>query len=641
MKKLTLFYLLLAFFWTITSCSEKTALEQSLDSAGENRTELEAVLNLYQKPADSLKLRAAIFLIENMKYHAGTYSTALTAYRERLMKSDTLVEYHTFNCWWKNQVMQYGDSVIMKADVQQVNAQYLIRNIERAFTVWQRSPWKKQVNFDLFCHNILPYRFLDECLSDCWREFLYNKYHPLIAGEKDVKRAFGILYNEIWKRSADDSECKYSLDPIASDKLMQLQCYQCCVLLGDICRSVGIPVAIDQVSSWANYSRQGHAWISLVLNDGTYTMNRDALVPQKSYRVDGAEIERTYTPEKDYPYDTHFIKKPSKVWRVTFAADFQMQTLERRLQYLFSPLRKDVSNVYGLTDSIIISSDFPVDKLFLGNFRSGDDWRPIAFAPLKNGQAVFKGLTDSVVYVPMAYYKQKWHILENPFILNKGKKIVFTPDNNNKSSIRMSRKYPLIPLWTNQWKDMLGTYFEASNDPDFKICTRIHTIRKTPVFPNHIILENLPKFRYVRYVCDLENTRMNHLAFFSHGKELKGHVIGADPSDKNLMNLDYTYPYKKDSYDRVYTRGIDFGQPVELTEILYLPKNDGNFINKGQKYELLYYDMGWHSLNSLTAPSYDAITFDKVPANAILLLKNHTEGKEERIFTYKNHPYWW
>lgn len=72
MKKLTLFYLLLAFFWTITSCSEKTALEQSLDSAGENRTELEAVLNLYQKPADSLKLRAAIFLIENMKYHAGT-----------------------------------------------------------------------------------------------------------------------------------------------------------------------------------------------------------------------------------------------------------------------------------------------------------------------------------------------------------------------------------------------------------------------------------------------------------------------------------------------------------------------------------------------------------------------------------------
>ena len=45
MKKLTLFYLLLAFFWTITSCSEKTALEQSLDSAGENRTELEAVLN--------------------------------------------------------------------------------------------------------------------------------------------------------------------------------------------------------------------------------------------------------------------------------------------------------------------------------------------------------------------------------------------------------------------------------------------------------------------------------------------------------------------------------------------------------------------------------------------------------------------
>lgn len=45
----------------------KTPLEQALIQAGKNRKELEKVLEYYQN--DSLKLRAAQFLIENMPYH--------------------------------------------------------------------------------------------------------------------------------------------------------------------------------------------------------------------------------------------------------------------------------------------------------------------------------------------------------------------------------------------------------------------------------------------------------------------------------------------------------------------------------------------------------------------------------------------
>lgn len=33
---------------------------------------------------------------------------------------------------------------------------------------------------------------------------------------------------------------------------------------------------------------------------------------------------------------------------------------------------------------------------------------------------------------------------------------------------------------------------------------------------------------------------------------------------------------------------------------------------------------------------------DNVPTNALLLLRNHTKGKEERIFTYENgEQVWW
>lgn len=52
----------------IVSCvEENTKLERALELAGENRKELERVLTHYSHTdADSLKLRAACFLIENM-----------------------------------------------------------------------------------------------------------------------------------------------------------------------------------------------------------------------------------------------------------------------------------------------------------------------------------------------------------------------------------------------------------------------------------------------------------------------------------------------------------------------------------------------------------------------------------------------
>src|SRR5690606_2966061 len=54
------------------SCSRNSRLETALELAGDNRAELEKVLEHYKKdPADSLKYRAACFLTENMRWHYG------------------------------------------------------------------------------------------------------------------------------------------------------------------------------------------------------------------------------------------------------------------------------------------------------------------------------------------------------------------------------------------------------------------------------------------------------------------------------------------------------------------------------------------------------------------------------------------
>ena len=61
-----LFFILLF----LTACQNNDNFESILQYSSENRNELEKVINHYsQKEADSLQLKAAFFLIENMPGH--------------------------------------------------------------------------------------------------------------------------------------------------------------------------------------------------------------------------------------------------------------------------------------------------------------------------------------------------------------------------------------------------------------------------------------------------------------------------------------------------------------------------------------------------------------------------------------------
>ena len=117
-------------------------LEAALQQAGENRVELEKVLFRYQiDPTDSLKYRAACFLIENMPYY--TY-----------YKGKQLDRYFTYYALLQEtrglgispQVVadsvrhMYGplylDSLQSYRDIETVDSAYLCNNIEWSFKVW-------------------------------------------------------------------------------------------------------------------------------------------------------------------------------------------------------------------------------------------------------------------------------------------------------------------------------------------------------------------------------------------------------------------------------------------------------------------------------------------------------------------------
>ena len=136
--------------------------------------------------------------------------------------------------------------------------------------------------------------------------------------------------------------------------------------------------------------------------------------------------------------------------------------------------------------------------------------------------------------------------------------------------------------------------------------------------------------------------------FDTEGRQLTGEIIGTEGSwenngsdktkvfDGNFLTF-FDAPVMSGGWV-----GLAFEQKEQIKTIKYLPKNDDNHINENEAYELFYYDRDWISLGQRTGDTTHELSYDNVPENALLWLRNHTKGREERIFTYENEKQrWW
>ena len=165
----------------LSACNQVSDhLEAALEQAGTNRAELEKVLRHYKD--DTLKYRAACFLIENMPYHSYKEGKALEQYRKYFSlysegdyKPQQLVDS------LKQADGAFSESLLVrKRDIEEADSAFLVYHIDWAFKVWREQPWGKNVSFDDFCEYILPYRVGDEPLAK-WRDALYAEYNPISA----------------------------------------------------------------------------------------------------------------------------------------------------------------------------------------------------------------------------------------------------------------------------------------------------------------------------------------------------------------------------------------------------------------------------------------------------------------------------
>lgn len=576
-------------------------IEQVLHLAGDNRQELEKVLWHYASEAsDSLKLKAAEFLIGNMPGHY----TLVGGPIEKCRKIPGLFYFTT-------KVLdicagEYFDGYCgREEDVANIKAEFLIRHIDAMFEWRNQYAWCREVPFDMFLEYILPYRFGNEKI-DLWRDSLHLSPDAVkvVNRSEDLKYDPAKVKQELYlseRKSMVSSELSHSL--FGED--MNQDCRN--IFLADWFeqRAMGLPAVLDFFPFYPN--RDGyHYWVT-------------TLSPlNKNTTITGA-----------------VSRKAAKVYRRTFSHQSEVKPGKNEYipEFFRDPFHKDVTDLYFNTQNVTveiqkkISSDLQYAYLCVFNNLS---WQPIAMGELKRHKAVFSNMGKDIVYLPVYYEKEKNDALDVPFVLKMDGHVQrLLPDTMFTIHMRLFRKYPF-----NKRVDFCMFFeklcWEASNNADF---TPVDTILYLRLNENKFIDEQLNLQHKYRYWRLLGRTLRRHLAeivfWDEKGKLLKGQT---DTLNQPCFDGDPLTCPSVDAKSIV----IDFGQPVCISRIVCLPRGDGNGIYPENKYELFYYGKdGWVSLGKKTASDYFIDYFD-VPSGALYWLRNLTSGKEERIFTYDN-----
>ncbi|WP_300502291.1 transglutaminase-like domain-containing protein [uncultured Duncaniella sp.] len=615
--KPTLIFILIAVM--LSSCRQgNSLLELSLEMAGDNRQELQSVIDSYG--GNPQKREAAEWLIANMPGHSVDWSDGIQAFADSVM-TRRLAQERGNELW--DSLRSASPREEKRPDIRWVRAEFLTDNIDRAFEAWEKSPWRDEVDFERFKKYVLPYRVGNELLRIGWRDSLRKTYLPLVSDARTAKEAFERIRKEVNSVKRNGKyDFPYLMDPVALRNHYSGVCLERCVLLASICRAVGLPVVIDNCGKWANYSNNSHTWVSLLLADGTYTIVDDDSIARRDNVIDASTFRLNQPMPEGYPYTPEFRKRLVKVWRQTYflnpvkaAPEFKGHESMR----LSSPRLMDVSEEYGLTGHVEVEPQTEVTDVWLCTHSLTAGWIPQAYAEVRGGIARFDNIGDSVVVLPMGMADGKEIPVGLPFYLSEGRKMEIQPDSTRMTSATFTRKYPITANWLNRYSQIPSARFEVSNSPDFAHPDTLYTIRQVPVFHNCATVESDRAYRYFRVIADLPSyANMDRFNIY----DMTGSLITSESWGKKLF--------------------IDFGHARKIGRIEYFPWNDGNFVVPDHEYELAFWNRDcWQSIGRQISRGYE-LTFDTIPSGALLILHDLTEGKEERPFTLQNGKQtWW
>jgi hypothetical protein len=275
----------------LSGCSRYPAdVKSALELAGENKDELQKVIDHYSKSGqDRQKLKAAYFLISNLRYHGSYYSEELDKFDaffdsvgraesprydrvnpRRNLNMELQLEkiYHIWNHYRDKYGPPEENKLDFLNDLTNIKAELLIENIDYAFKAWE-FPWAQHLTFDQFCEYVLPYCFGNEN-RESWRPRYMEKYKWLLDSLKDPTdpiEACNLINRDIgtWFMFDGGFIKEYPKD-LSPNQLLELKMGYCKMqasVATFAMRSMGLAVVHAQIFQWGNRNL-GHDFIAVL-----------------------------------------------------------------------------------------------------------------------------------------------------------------------------------------------------------------------------------------------------------------------------------------------------------------------------------------------------------------------------------------
>lgn len=653
LQKVLVFNILLLL---LTSC-EFRPVHPNLWKIGNYKKRFQPVLDFYSQPKDSLKLRAAQYLIENMGehyYYQAKNEEKVDSFFQYLKEKiyvPTLSNKKLNEELREELIDMYvplavSEGIIelpeyrKQSDIKTISPDFLIENIEYAFKA-REFPWARSVSFEDFCRYILPYRYGTEA-PESWRKEIYEKFSWVADSIKEyndpflaatfVNTIFEDMFSHPGKLTGFRMKISYHFDIVGYKTCMEQAGLGICIF-----RALGIPATKVSISRWAN-RQQGHDIVGVLdLNNKWHYIN---------FGDTETETELNYEAPK------MFFKK--------------FDNMER-----YSPVLEDASALFmNVVDLDVKLNKDCKDDIYLCVF-GGSGWVPLFKGELINLKAHFRDVGNkNLIYLAAVKSGKKLKAVSYPFSPDSlGNLTYYKPDFINSGPATFFRKYPYakdkhIP----RLEALIGGKFSVSDEKDFTVQKELYTVDKMLNYYNNIIKCSEHKGKYLRYdFPHFEDTDYDgpaEVSFYTtHSdtlRKIEGKYFGSPQLSGKHINMMtdndiLTYLEVWDCAENVNMEtgifvlrngneplwiALETDTITTVTHVGICPRNDKNGIYAGMHYELFYWDNDWNSLGVEVATG-DSIIFDGVPENAVFWLRNLDEGNEEWIFTMKDGKQFW
>jgi len=666
-------------------------IEKSLAVAGDNRSELEKVLNHYSaKPSDSLKYKAVAYLIRNMVWHYSAVKLVPEMNKLSLLvaKADSLYyslvrgknskelaaqDVNAGVMHIRKQILEMMTTLDINDDDTQIltdindtedhNARFLIEQVEHAFWLRQNAPLVRKLSFAEFCQTILPYKFVNEKYVSRSAPFFYNFFSKYLGEVKNDKDS---IIENIHRYNITIANFKKILgnyplpEKVGFEELLfvlpfeRWDCFDLTNFGALILNACGLPIKIEYNVTGKLFagSHSTGAFLNVPgLNQFTFETTVPSKIAGKGYwRGLMNFYQICFEPQTNTPF---FLKEKNEVTPTE----------------LSSPLLKDMS--YMRVDTTTVTLPFKLqtsNKLaYLATFNriTGISCTSWGLINKKTKTVSFRNAIPGSLYFPVYLNGETKVLFGSPFFLKVDSikdKVVYSKRSFDifkkriLDSVFITRKFPEKAPLRALSKELVGTFILASDSSDFKNADTVYVLDYIPKFePQDLVLKTKRAYRYYRIVAPKLTSRvtLGEIEFLTNKSFNYKNTIAPTPlyrfnfSDRGKIpdsgltkitdNINRRLPQYDGNVETAPRQNIyitqQFSQPTFVTHLRIIPLNANNGIVPGNQYILYCWEDGdWKKIGEVRKATDQFLFFDKLETNKIYWLKNITRGREEAPF---------